>query len=406
MEEEERRASQASTAAACDSASDPDDYPELPERPMAKMRRVEVTATTSVHDKIAVGRRKTATEVHDVFDVPCQPLPFEKKLGAGAFGVVFRSRTPSGQVVAIKQVVEDKHYVNREVEICKKLAAANHPNIVAVKGLYFVADQQGGRTMNLVLEYVPQTMRGVLSFLSKRDMRMKLSRVQVYMYQLARAMLFLHQQDVLHRDVKPENILINPETHELKLTDFGSAKMIVPGKQSVTYICSRFYRAPELILDRELYGAAIDIWSYGCILAELAIGSPFFLGESNVAQLVEITRVLGSITKADTDSMAAAPRKQLHNFSFPPRQRKPWSKALSIKLSTGKLVQASFGASYESLLDQLLQWRPTSRLTGQQILAHAFFDDLKVPSEQYGTLPSQLFVYSEEELVAINSHSP
>ena len=202
----------------------------------------------------------------------------------------------------------DKNFVNREAEICKILATGNHPNVVEVKGIYFTADQGRGRIMNLMLKYVPQTMRRVLPFLSKRNMRMKTSLVPIYMYQLARALLFLHQNNILHRDVKPENILINPETHELKLADFGCAKKIV-GSGNVTYICSRFYRAPELILDRELYGSAIDIWAYGCILAELAYGQILFVGKDNVSQLVAIIRALGSITKADIDSMAAGPGK-------------------------------------------------------------------------------------------------
>ena len=320
-------------------------------------------------------------------------------LGVGAFGTVFRSRTPSGRVVAIKQVVQDESYVNREAEVCKMLAVGNHPNIVEVKGIYFTADQ--GSTMHLVLQYVPKTMRSVLSFLSQRDMRLKPMRVQIYMYQLARALLFLHQHNILHRDIKPENILINPETHDLKLADFGSAKKIVPGRKNVTYICSRFYRAPELILDRDLYGPATDIWAYGCILAEVAISCPFFIGEDNVSQLVEITRVLGSITKADVDSMAAGPGKQVGNFNFPPRSAKSWSRALMLKTSAGKMVQASFGSMYESLLDGLLQWRPSNRFRSHQILAHPFFDELKAPSSQREALPQHLFEYTDEELAAM-----
>ena len=179
---------------------------------------------------------KTAAEVQEIFDVPCPPLPLGKKLGVGAFGAVFRSRMPSGCVVAIKQVVDDGRHASREVEVCKMLAAGKHPNIVEVKGVYFEADRQGGtmRSLNLVLEYVPRTMRCVLSFLSKRNMRMKVSRVQIYMFQLARALLFLHQNGILHRDVKPENILTNPGTHKLKLADFGSAQKIGTGRRSAT----------------------------------------------------------------------------------------------------------------------------------------------------------------------------
>ena len=81
-------------------------------------------------------------------------------------------------------------------------------------------------SLNLVLEYVPRMMRCVLSFLSKHSMRMKASRVQIYMFQLTHALLLLHQKDIMHRDVKPENILINPETHELKLSDFAARRRL------------------------------------------------------------------------------------------------------------------------------------------------------------------------------------
>ena len=366
-------------------------------------RRAEETMA-SLHVRFATTRRRSAAEVQEIFDVPFQPLPFEKKLGAGAFGTVFRSHTPSGCVVAIKRVVEDKSHVNREAEVCKMLAEGNHPNIIEVKGIYFTEDQQGERAMNLVLEYVSKSMQTVLLFLSKRKMRMKPLHVKMYMFQLARALLFLHQNDILHRDLKPDNILINPEMHELKLADFGSAKKIVPGRTNVTYICSRFYRAPELILDRDLYSPAIDIWAYGCILAEVAVGCPFFIGEDNVSQLVEIMKVLGTITPTDVDSMAASPGNELGAFCFPPRGCKPWPQALTVKLSSGRMAQTSFGGIYESLLNRLIQWRPSRRLSAQQILAHPFFDELKASSGQCEALPLKLFMYTDEELAVI-THS-
>ena len=383
-------------------AFDPPGNPGMPSatllEPTLQLGRSGHSNESGIAGAVARPTRKTAAELNEIFDVPCSPFMLEKPLGQGTFGTVFRSRTASGRVVAIKQVEEDERYVTREVEICKMLAAVNHPNIVEVVGLYFTVDQQHVRTLNLVMEYLPQTMRGVLSFLSRRNMRIKVPLVQIYMYQLASALLFLHQLGVVHRDLKPENVLLDPSTHILKLADFGSAKQLVQGQRSTTYIASRFYRAPELILDRDLYGPAIDIWAYGCILAELAIGCPFFTGEDNATQLVKITRVLGSITKADTDSMAAGAGNYLSDFYFPPRERKSWSRALKLRLSTGKEVQGSFGALYESLLDGLLQWRPSSRLTGKEILAHSFFDELKALSDTAEVLPPQLFQYTEEEL--------
>jgi serine/threonine protein kinase len=94
-----------------------------------------------------------------------------------------------------------------------------------------------------------------------------------------------------NRDIKPHNLLVDPVRQVLKLCDFGSAKAFVKGEPNVAYICSRFYRAPELIFGSTDYSTMIDVWSQGCVFAELLIGSPIFPGSSGVDQLVEIIKV-------------------------------------------------------------------------------------------------------------------
>jgi serine/threonine protein kinase len=108
--------------------------------------------------------------------------------------------------------------------------------------------------------------------------------------------IFFLQSDFIYsysndRDIKPHNLLVDPVRHVLKLCDFGSAKAFVPGEPNVAYICSRFYRAPELVFGATDYTTAIDVWSEGCVFAELLIGSPIFPGSSGVDQLVEIIKV-------------------------------------------------------------------------------------------------------------------
>jgi serine/threonine protein kinase len=115
--------------------------------------------------------------------------------------------------------------------------------------------------------------------------------VKLYGFQICRAIAYIHALGVCHRDIKPQNLLVDPDTHVLKLCDFGSAKMLSPGESNIAYICSRYYRAPELIFGATEYTSTIDIWSVGCVLAELIIGRPLFAGESGVDQLVEIIKV-------------------------------------------------------------------------------------------------------------------
>ncbi len=146
--------------------------------------------------------------------------------------------------------------------------------------------------------------------------------VKLYAYQLCRALGYIHALGICHRDVKPQNLLVNPETHVLKLCDFGSAKMLIPTEPNVSYICSRYYRAPELIFGATNYTTMIDIWSLGCVVGELLIGRPLFPGENGVEQLVEIVKILGTPTKDEIHAM----NENYKEFKFPQVVRTPWQK--------------------------------------------------------------------------------
>lgn len=105
--------------------------------------------------------------------------------------------------------------------------------------------------------------------------------VKLYSYQLLRALSYIGKLNVMHRDIKPQNLLVDPTCHILKVCDFGSAKKIdtEDDKGSVSYICSRYYRAPELMFGSKNYNTSIDIWSAGCVIAEMLQGEPIFKGE-------------------------------------------------------------------------------------------------------------------------------
>lgn len=106
--------------------------------------------------------------------------------------------------------------------------------------------------------------------------------VKLYAYQTFRALAHMHAFSIVHRDIKPQNLLVDSHNHQLKLCDFGSAKKITKGEKNVAYICSRYYRAPELIFGATDYTAAVDVWSAGCVIGELLLGQPLFVGESGV----------------------------------------------------------------------------------------------------------------------------
>ncbi|KAA0203593.1 hypothetical protein HAZT_HAZT001779 [Hyalella azteca] len=154
------------------------------------------------------------------------------------------------------------------------------------------------------------------------DQSHDISLITLYMYQLFRSLAYIHALGVCHRDIKPQNLLLDPETGVLKLCDFGSAKHLVRGEPNVSYICSRYYRAPELIFGATDYTTNIDVWSAGCVLAELLLGQPIFPGDSGVDQLVEIIKVLGTPTREQIREM----NPNYTEFKFPQIKSHPWQK--------------------------------------------------------------------------------
>lgn len=106
--------------------------------------------------------------------------------------------------------------------------------------------------------------------------------VKLYSYQIMRSLVYIHTQNICHRDIKPHNILADPASNRVILCDFGSAKKLIVGEPNISYICSRCYRAPELIFGAVDYTNQIDMWSAGCVIAEMINGEPLFIGESAV----------------------------------------------------------------------------------------------------------------------------
>lgn len=183
--------------------------------------------------------------------------------------------------------------------------------------------------LNLVLEFVPETVYRASRFFNKMKTTMPILEIKIYIYQLFRSLAYIHSQGICHRDIKPQNLLLDPSTGVLKLCDFGSAKILVENEPNVSYICSRYYRAPELIFGATNYTTKIgkyrtikdteglltyitDVWSTGCVMAELMLGQPLFPGESGIDQLVEIIKVLGTPTREQIRTMN--PNYMEHKF--------------------------------------------------------------------------------------------
>lgn len=337
----------------------------------------------------------TASPTKDKVSTPSSPnaeqtisYSAERIIGNGSFGVVFQAAVvETGETVAIKKVLQDKRFKNRELQIMRQLVKDPHSNIVSLKHCFYAQGEKADELyLNLVLEYVPETVYSISRQHQKAKIALPLIYVKLYLYQLSRALAHIHALGICHRDIKPQNLLVHPDTHQLKLCDFGSAKALVHGEPNVSYICSRYYRAPELIFGSTDYTTAIDIWSQGCVGAELLLGQPLFPGDSGVDQLVEIIKVLGTPTREEISAM----NSNYTEFKFPQIRACQWR----------KLFRSKTPEEATDFIASTLAYAPDRRTKPLQGCTHAFFDELRNPLTKLpnGKNLPPLFDFTQHEL--------
>ncbi|KAF4692948.1 Glycogen synthase kinase-3 beta [Perkinsus olseni] len=306
----------------------------------------------------------------------------ERVIGNGSFGIVYQATVVETQEsVAIKKVFQDKRYKNRELHIMREL---KHPNVVTLKHAFYTNGERPDELfLNVVMDYMSDTVYRVVKFYSKQKRQVPLLLCKLYAYQVCRALSYLHNLGICHRDIKPQNLLVCADTHRVKICDFGSAKRLIPGESNVSYICSRYYRAPELIFGATEYTCVIDTWSAGCVLAETILGSPLFPGTPTKEQLL-------------------AMNPNYTEFKFPHIKAHTWQKVFRSKTAPDAI----------EFIGCTLRYDPAERITTTQCLTHVFFDELRLKST---TLPPgifgreapekplpPLFDFSQEELIAFS----
>jgi serine/threonine protein kinase len=306
-------------------------------------------------------------------------------IGSGSFGVVYEATVcETGEVVAIKKVYQDKRYKNRELQMLKEL---DHPNVIKMRQAFYTpGERPDEQYLNVVMDFIPDTLSKVIRQYYKSKSIMPVILLKIYSYQMLRSISYIHAIGICHRDIKPQNILVDPNSQVLKLCDFGSAKKLVKGEPNVSYICSRYYRAPELIFGATDYTPAIDVWSTGCVIAELILGQPLFPGDSAVDQIVEIIKILGTPNKSQIQAM----NPEYNEYRFPIIKAYPWAKVFKTK---------NLPEEFYDLVGKLLVYEPNLRTKAIKMLAHPFFDELRDKST---VLPNgkplpELFNFSAEE---------
>ncbi|KAG7866989.1 hypothetical protein KL918_003184 [Ogataea parapolymorpha] len=228
-----------------------------------------------------------------------------EKLGEGTYATVFKGRNRAlGTFVALKEINLDSEEGTpstaiREISIMKEL---RHENIIT---LYDVIHTENKLT--LVFEYLDKDLKKYMDTNGyNKSGALEPHVVKSFMFQLLRGIMFCHDNRVLHRDLKPQNLLISSKG-ELKLGDFGLARAYgIPVNTFSNEVVTLWYRAPDVLLGSRSYSTSIDMWSAGCIMAEMFTGKPLFPGSSNEDQLLKIFRIMGTPNERTWPAATAA----------------------------------------------------------------------------------------------------
>ncbi|KAK8891163.1 hypothetical protein M9Y10_028369 [Tritrichomonas musculus] len=288
------------------------------------------------------------------------------KLGEGSFAEVFKvksTRNNTSSLYAVKRLkkrFQSIEEVNHLPEITACRCLQGHPNIVRLFEVLF--DSSNGYVA-LVFELLDYNL---YEYVKIRNRPCDERQALLFIYQLLKAIEFLHSKNLFHRDIKPENCMINKSTLELKLVDFGSCRFDDHNSNSdkyfTEYVSTRWYRAPECILTSGSYGKAVDIWAVGCMLYELLTTRPLFPGKHELDQINRIHQIVGSPSREVLSQFRKNPNTQI-SFSFPCRPPQDLTRILPPTISKNTI----------DLLKKLLIYDPTERITASEALAHPAF---------------------------------
>ena len=305
----------------------------------------------------------TDTEAHLFDTVQNKNYKILQQIGKGAFGTVYEISTKNKTKYALKVSKLNNTTAEREDDMVSFLMQHRHPNIVHFYTKYL--NQVGlDRQLHILMPCKSHDLRYVLENLQCAGLYMKKCVHKHICWQIVNGLDFIHSHHICHRDLKPENVLIDLKTTQVVLCDFGSAKFLNTDKGSQTYICSRYYRAPELILDRNMYTTAIDTWSFACIFIECCIRRVLFMQKTNVDMFVAQVRIMGPVSQDDVDDMQSSCTDALQIPQFPNRVSK----------FEYLFKKRNFGTSYKELVCKMLVFNPLKRLTSGSILESPYWE--------------------------------
>lgn len=280
-----------------------------------------------------------------------------EKIGEGTYGTVYKAKVKGREdFVALKKIkleAEDEGVPStaiREISLLKEL---HHPNVVRLLEVIHSENR-----LYLVFEFLDMDLK---KHMDVSDDKLNMGTIRSYLYQLLAGVAFCHSHRVLHRDLKPQNLLIS-KRGEMKLADFGLARAFgIPIRTYTHEVVTLWYRAPEILLGTRKYACAVDVWSIGCIFAELVTRRPLFPGDSEIDELFRIFRVLGTPTEETWPGVSSMPDYKPTFPNWPPQ---PISNAVPGLDPLGC-----------DLLSKMLCYEPCSRISAKAAMQHPCLAD-------------------------------
>lgn len=284
-----------------------------------------------------------------------------EQLGEGSYATVFKGKSNlNNKVVALKEIrlQQEEGTPFTAIREASLLKGLKHANIVTLHDIIHTKD-----TLTFVFEFVNTDLS---QYLEKHGGGLNPRNVKLFLFQLLRGLAYCHRRRILHRDLKPQNLLIS-EIGELKLADFGLARAkSVPSRTYSHEVVTLWYRPPDVLLGSTDYTTSLDIWGVGCIFTEMVAGVATFPGMKDaVDQLDRIWRVLGTPTDETWEGVSSYPNYDYHSFNKYPRQR--------LSQVIPKLAHIPYA---EHLAEQLLQLQPEKRISAIIAMRHNYFEDL------------------------------
>ncbi|XP_067416316.1 mitogen-activated protein kinase 15 [Emydura macquarii macquarii] len=312
--------------------------------------------------------------VAEVEELVSQKYEIKKRLGKGAYGIVWKAiDRRTGEIVAVKKIFDafrnrtDAQRTFREIMFLQEFG--EHPNIIK---LLNVIRAQNDRDIYLVFESMETDLHAVI----KKGNLLKDIHKCYILYQLLKATKFIHSGNVIHRDQKPSNILLDADCF-VKLCDFGLARSLCQihedqGNPALTeYVATRWYRAPEILLSSRSYTKGVDMWSIGCILGEMLLGKPLFPGTSTVNQIEQILSVIPAPSQEDILAIHSDYRASVINRISSRR-----------RVTIEEILPSSTPPHALDLLKRLLVFNPDKRLTAEEALQHPYVKRFHCPAKE------------------------